>query len=264
MKNIAFVEARYDSSRLKGKVLLNLNKDYKTIDFVIQNLLSSKKLNDKNIYLLTSSKNSNQKIISYVKKKYKIGIFKGPEENVYLRIYNFIKNKKVKNLIRVTGDNPFIDPIIIDKFINTFEKEKVDYMSIRSMEHTENWNEKSDFPEGISLEIFKKKKFITFIKYINFKNQAYPTLFFYNSIKKNIKKKKFKIFGNYKKIDLKMRVTLDTNKDLKFIKKLARFYNLLPGSNNIRKILNLKTHKDKNFLHNINKKKKIAYKIIDL
>ena len=79
MKNIAIVEARYDSTRLKGKVLLNLNDKFKTIDFVLQNLLASRKLNTRNIYLLTSKKKSNKKILDYVKKKYKIGIFKGSE-----------------------------------------------------------------------------------------------------------------------------------------------------------------------------------------
>ena len=160
MKNIALIEARYDSTRLKGKVLLNLNEKFKTIDFVIQNLLASKKLNNSNVYLLTSKKKSNDKIINYIKKNYQIGVYRGSEENVYLRIYNFVKNKKIDNIIRVTSDNPLIDPIIIDKFVDNFEKNKSHYMSIRSMEHTQNWNERSDFPEGISLEVFKTNKFL--------------------------------------------------------------------------------------------------------
>ena len=263
MKNIAIVEARYDSTRLKGKVLLNLNDKFKTIDFVLQNLLASRKLNTRNIYLLTSKKKSNKKILDYVKKNYKIGFFKGSEENVYQRIYNFIKKIKVKNLIRITSDNPLIDPAIIDEFISSYEKNKVDYMSIRSMEHTQNWNETSDFPEGISLEIFKKKKFLKLKKKINIRNQAYPTWFFYNSVDEQIVKKKFNIFKKYKKIDKKMRVTLDTKKDLNFLRKIIKFYNLEPGKNNISKILNDKKKISKNFLHNINKKKKIAYKIVN-
>lgn len=255
MKNFALIEARYDSTRLKGKVLLNLNKSYKTIDFVIQNLLSCKKLKRNNIFLLTSKKKSNQKIINYVKKKYQINIFRGAEENVYLRIYNFVKQKKVENLIRVTSDNPLIDPVIIDKFISTFQRQKIDYMSIRSMEHTENWSESSDFPEGISLEIFKKKKFLEFKNKINTKNCSYPTWFFYNS-NNNIIKKKFKIFKDYRKINLKMRVTLDTYNDLAFLRKIIKFYKLMPGKNNIKKILNCKKKTNKNFLQNINKKKK--------
>tara|TARA_Y100000768_G_scaffold388975_1_gene389557 strand:+ start:9654 stop:10445 length:792 start_codon:yes stop_codon:yes gene_type:complete len=262
MKNIALIEARYDSTRLKGKVLLNLNHNFKTIDFVIQNLLASKKLNNSNIYLLTSKKKSNHKIIKYVCTKYKIGIYRGAEENVYLRIYNFIKNKKIDNLIRVTSDNPLIDPMIVDRFIGTFERSKVDYMSIRSMEHTKNWNEKSDFPEGISLEVFKKKGFLNLKNKINKKNYSYPTWYFYNSTKNNFLKKKFEIFGKYKKINKKMRVTLDTRKDFDFLKKIINFYNLTPGKNNILKIINFGSTK-KNFLININKNKKIAHKIIN-
>ena len=43
-----------------------------------------------------------------------------------------------------------------------------------------------------------------------------------------------------------------------------KFYDLIPGSNNISKILNDKKKISKNFLHNINKRKKIAYKIVNL
>tara|TARA_B100001057_G_C22668391_1_gene878809 strand:+ start:204 stop:998 length:795 start_codon:yes stop_codon:yes gene_type:complete len=264
MKNIALIEARYDSTRLKGKVLLNLNEKFKTIDFVIQNLLASKKLNNSNVYLLTSKKKSNDKIINYIKKNYQIGVYRGSEENVYLRIYNFVKNKKIDNIIRVTSDNPLIDPIIIDKFVENFEKNKSHYMSIRSMEHTQNWNERSDFPEGISLEVFKTNKFLKLKKKINKKNYAYPTWFFYSTVDKEIFKRKFSIFKKYKKIDKKMRVTLDTKKDLIFLRKIIKFYDLIPGSNNISKILNDKKKISKNFLYNINKRKKIAYKIVNL
>ena len=65
----------------------------------------------------------------------------------------------LKNILRVTSDNPLVDPDIIDNLVNKFEKKRVDYMSLRTMEHSTNWNEKSDFPEGVSLEIFKKKFF---------------------------------------------------------------------------------------------------------
>ena len=125
MKNIALIEARYDSTRLKGKILLNLNKEFKTIDFVIQNLLASKKLNNSNVYLLTSKKKSKDEIINYIKKNYQIGVYRGSEENVYLRIYNFVKNKKIDNIIRVTSDNPLIDPVIIDRFVDNFEKKNI-------------------------------------------------------------------------------------------------------------------------------------------
>ena len=59
-----------------------------------------------------------------------------------------------------------------------------------------------------------------------------------------------------------MRVTLDTKKDLKFLKKIISFYKLLPGKNNISKILNSKQRREK-FLTNINKSKKIAHKIVE-
>ena len=158
MKNVNLIEARYNSTRLRGKILLNLNKRYKTIDFVIQNLLASNSFNKKNIKILTSKNKSDNKITN-IKNQISLEIFKGPEETVYMRIYNFVKRRNIKNILRVTSDNPLVDPDIIDNLVNKFEKKRVDYMSLRTMEHSTNWNEKSDFPEGVSLEIFKKKIF---------------------------------------------------------------------------------------------------------
>ncbi len=261
MKNVALIEARYNSTRLKGKILLNLNKRYKTIDFVIQNLLASNSFNKKNIKILTSKNKSDNKITNYLKTKYDLEIFKGPEENVYMRIYNFVKRRNIKNILRVTSDNPLVDPDIIDNLVNKFEKKRVDYMSLRTMEHSTNWNEKSDFPEGVSLEIFKKKIFLKFKNLINRKNQSYPTWYFYSQ-KNNIKREKLKYFNIYKKINKKMRVTLDTKKDYIFLKKIIKFFNLQPGKNNLKKIIKNQSIK-KISLININKKKKIAHRIIN-
>lgn len=261
MKNIALIEARFNSTRLKGKVLLNLSKKYKTIDFVIQNLLATKNLSKDNIKILTSKNRLDKKITNYVKKNYDIETFKGSEQNVYLRIYDFVKKKNIENMIRVTSDNPLIDPDITDQLINKFSKRKIDYMSLRTMEHSKVWNKKSDFPEGVSLEIFKKQTFLKLKSKINKKNYSYPTWFFYSS-KNNIKKKKFNSFKQYKKINKKMRVTLDTKKDFIFLKKIIKYFKLEPGKNNLNKVIRNQSSK-KILLVNINKKKKIAHKIVN-
>ena len=63
------IEARMGSKRFPGKSLKKLNKTHRLVDFVIKNALSSKYLNSKNIYFLTSNSRNNFSLIKHVKKK---------------------------------------------------------------------------------------------------------------------------------------------------------------------------------------------------
>ena len=238
-KVLCFIEARMGSGRLPGKVLKKINKNFTVIDYVIKNILNSKYFSKNDVYLLTSTKKENDKLANYVKKKYRIKIFRGSEKNVYKRIYKFIEKKQNSNFLRLTGDNPLIDPKIINRFVSFFHQNKCDYLSSRSMDRANYWNAKSDFPEGISLEMFQKKTFISLKPEVNRKNMEFPTWNFFNSSKKNkkIKIKKFPIFQPYKNLSKKMRVTIDIKKDLIFVKKIANKFNFKPGVNNIKNLL---------------------------
>jgi spore coat polysaccharide biosynthesis protein SpsF len=120
---ICVIEARMGSKRFPGKSLKKLDKSNNLIDYVIKNVLESKYFNNKNIYLLTSELQNNKPLIEYVKKNYLINLIIGSEENVFSR---YLKFKKKKNfpILRLTGDNPFIDPILIDEFVEIFVKKK--------------------------------------------------------------------------------------------------------------------------------------------
>ena len=117
MKNIkCTIEARMGSTRLPGKSMKFLNKNFRLIDFVIINALNSKYINKKNIYLLTSRKKNNLSLIKHVKKKYGIKVIIGSDSNVFSRYLYF---KKFENfpLLRLTADNPLVDPLLVDKFV---------------------------------------------------------------------------------------------------------------------------------------------------
>ena len=238
-KVLCFVEARMGSVRFPGKVLKKVNKNFTVIDYVLKNILSSKYFDKSEVYLLTSTNKENNRLVEFVKNSYDIQIYRGSEKNVYQRIYKFVKKKRNNIFLRLTGDNPLVDPILIDKFVKFFLKGNYDYLSSRSMDKAKKWNEKSDFPEGLSLEIFRKKIFLSFKKKVNRINMEFPTWHFFNNPNKikRIKVKKFPIFLPYKKISKKMRVTIDIKKDLVFIRKIANKFNFKPGRNNIANFL---------------------------
>ena len=225
------IEARMGSKRLPGKSMMNLLGKYKLIDYTIQSALNSIFLSNKNVYLLTSKNLDNLKLIKYVKKNYKIKIIKGSEDNVFSR-YHFLKRFNNVKILRITADNPLVDPFLIDYSLNFFEKNKIDYLTTRAMEHSKKWKIKSDFPKGISLEIFKSKKLFQNENKFDFTNFHSPTWFFYNKLFK-AKICKLKSFGIYKKISKKLSFTIDTKNDYTRVKNLVKKNNFAPGKDNL-------------------------------
>ena len=218
------------SKRLPGKSMKLITPRLKLIDFIIGNALSSSYINKKNLFLLTSVKRNNKTLTNYIKKKYGINIIRGSEKNVYSR-YKIFNDGKNYILLRLTADNPLIDPNLIDNFIKHFIRCEADYLTTRAMCHSNRWKVKSDFPKGISLEIFHSKKLFINDKNFNSSNQDSPTWFFFNK-RCDAKIKKFKSFGLYKSLKKKMSFTIDTKKDLLRVKKFIKKYHCLPGKNN--------------------------------
>lgn len=229
------IEARMGSKRLPGKTMQFLDSKNRLIDFVILNALSSKFINKTNLILLTSNNENNFSLIKYVKKKYNIRIVAGSENNVFSR-YLKIKNFGNSTLLRLTADNPFIDPLLINRFVNYFFFSGSDYLTTRAMTHSKSWKIKSDFPKGVSLEMFKSKSLYSNQNFLINDVKEFPTYFFYNKIKKE-KINKFFSFGVYKQLNLKSSFTVDTYEDLKNIKKLIKKFNFFPGLNNLSSLI---------------------------
>lgn len=225
------IEARMGSTRLPGKSMKFLNKNSRLIDFVIANALKSKYLKEKNIYLLTSNKKNNKILIDHVKKNYKINIITGSDSNVFSR-YLYFRNYKKFIFLRLTADNPLVDPFLIDKFIEYFLKSKADYLTTRAMDHSKKWKIKSDYPRGISAEIFNSEKLFYNEKKFNSKIFQSPTWFFFNKLF-NAKIKKFKSFGIYKKLAMTNSFTVDNPKDYMNVVNFIKKNKCSPGMNNI-------------------------------
>ena len=141
---IAFIQARVDSSRLPGKVLLKIKN--KSILELIYKRLKKSKFISKIVFIIP---NDNKNLILEKKlKNLKYEYFKGSNSNVLKRYYEAAKYFQSENLVRVTADCPLIDPFIIDKMISTFKKGNLDYISN---------NNPPTFAHGLDAEIIKIK-----------------------------------------------------------------------------------------------------------
>ncbi len=228
----AFIQARLGSTRLPEKILKKID-GVETIIFMINRLKKCKRIDD--IYVLIPNSKSNDKLYKFLKKR-NLNIFRGSENNVLKRYYDCAKKNKKKHILRLTSDCPFIDPDIVDKIINIYQKGNYDYVS--------NIIDRS-FPDGMDTEIFSYKSLEFAYKNLNnFFDKEHVTKYFLRSEK--IKKKNFLYKrGNYQNI----RLTLDEKEDLILFQKLSK---KLKKDFSLSDIINY-YNKNKNFF-NINQK----------
>src|SRR4030042_2449084 len=140
---IAIIQARMGSTRLPGKVLKKVG-GVTLLEYEIKRLKRAKKIN-KVVVATTISKKDDR--IEKLCRQIGVAFFRGSENDVLDRYYQCaIKYPQYKNIVRITGDCPLIDPAVIDEVISFFEKNDFDYASNV---------EPPTFPDGMDIEIFK-------------------------------------------------------------------------------------------------------------
>jgi len=119
MKNIvAIIQARMGSTRLPGKVLLDIVG--KPMLWHIVNRLRYSKLINR--IVVGTSINKKDDLIENFCKEYKIDFYRGSEEDVLDRYYQTAKVFEANIIIRITADCPLIDPEIVDLVIKNHIK----------------------------------------------------------------------------------------------------------------------------------------------
>jgi spore coat polysaccharide biosynthesis protein SpsF (cytidylyltransferase family) len=142
IKTVLITQARTGSTRLPGKVLMEINQT-PLLKIHLDRLKKSKKV-DKIIVATTICEEDN--IIEELATEWGYEVFRGSENDVLDRFYQAVKNAKPLWVVRVTSDCPLIDPVLIDKIIEVTQAENKDYGS-NVIDET--------FPDGQDVEVFK-------------------------------------------------------------------------------------------------------------
>lgn len=231
MNIVAIIQARCGSTRLPQKVLLDLNG--KTVlNQVVNRVKKSKYINEVVVATTNSSKDD---LIVIECEKIGCKYFRGDEFNVLDRYYHCAKKYNADVVIRITSDCPFIDSTIIDDMIRYFK-----YKNCEILNNIGKSIKDRTYPRGFDTEIFE---FLVLEK--AFKNaiesyqKEHVTPYIYENFQ-NIHLYKNEI--NYSKY----RLTLDTEKDYKLIKKL---YDHNMNNSNLEEIVEFIERKN---LFNIN------------
>lgn len=195
------------SKRLPGKIFFKINKI--PIIGILIDRLSKSKLIDK--IVIATSKDTNNTILKKYLKNKKIDFYSGSETNVLSRFINIINKEMPSIIVRITGDCPLIDPVIVDQCIKIYKNKNVDYVS--------NVNPPT-FPDGFDVEVINPKALINSYKSDKSKsNKEHVTHYIRNSNK--YLKFNYKLKKNYSDL----RVTLDNNNDFKNIKGIFKHFN---------------------------------------
>jgi spore coat polysaccharide biosynthesis protein SpsF len=142
---LAIIQARMGSTRLPGKVLMEVD-DRPLLAYQLDRILKSKKLD--RVVVATSTLEKDGAIESFCK-SYGVDCYRGSEDDVMSRYYECCKQYNPDTVVRMTADCPLIDPEIIDAVVQKFEDDKVDYCGNTVPPKT------SKFPDGSDIEVFR-------------------------------------------------------------------------------------------------------------
>ncbi len=211
MKNkkiIAIIQARIGSTRLPGKVLMNVSGK-PVLWHVVNRTSFSEGINDIVIAIPKSGEND---ILEKFARDNNFSFFRGSEEDLLSRYYNAAKEFNAGIIVRINSDNPLVDPRLIDLTVKEHLNTNADY--------TTSCTIKKNLPIGLGTEVFNystlEKAYLE-TKKKSEREHVTPYIYFHPEI---FKLKLVEIKGKLNRPEL--RLTLDTKEDLKLIKRIFK------------------------------------------
>jgi spore coat polysaccharide biosynthesis protein SpsF len=142
-RTLVVLQARMSSSRLPGKVMMDINGK-PMIHWQIQRILSSKCVDS--LVVATSVDHSDDSLVLFLEEN-SINVYRGALNNVLSRYIEVSERYAHDALIRLTGDCPLVMPELIDLMVGAFYEQDVDYLSNTLI---------PTFPDGLDIEIIRQ------------------------------------------------------------------------------------------------------------
>ena len=203
------IQARLQSSRLKKKIMLEINEK-PLLFYIIERVKKIPGINK--IILSTSNYSKNLELIEYSRN---LGIDVYHEDTMHendlcSRFYNTCKKFPCDAFVKINGDCPIPEINIIKRIISIYKKDMtLDYIS----------NKKHNWPLGYSVELIGFKCLSWYSKNLKSKNDRE---FFATKISNN--KNKFRLIFIPNKVELKFtgHLMVDTLDDFLIIRKIYK------------------------------------------
>ena len=141
MKVTAIIQARMTSTRLPGKVLLEV-MGKTLLHYLIENLGYSKRISE--VILATTRNNEDNSMAEFAMKK-GLRVYRGSEHDVLDRFYQAAVKYGSEHIMRFTADCPLVQPHICDHLVDAYFDFGCDYARTGQT-----------FAEGIDCEILSR------------------------------------------------------------------------------------------------------------
>jgi glutamate-1-semialdehyde 2,1-aminomutase/spore coat polysaccharide biosynthesis protein SpsF len=140
---IAIIQARMGSSRLPGKVLLEIG-GHPILWHVVRRLRKARSI-DK-VVVATTTAPADDAIAEFCSAR-GVACFRGSEADVLDRYYRAACAFGADVVVRITADCPFVDPAIVDRCVGIFWEDNYDYVSNTLT---------IAYPDGMDVEVFSR------------------------------------------------------------------------------------------------------------
>ena len=209
-KVVAIVQARMGSTRLPGKVMMDLIGEPMLVH-ELSRIARAKRINS--IVVATTTSHSDDCIVNLCE-EHDWPSFRGSEQDVLDRYYQCAKQYGADIIIRLTADCPLIEPTIIDKVVREFIRKSpnIDYVSNIIPQRT--------YPQGLDTEVMSFSALER--SWIEDKNPAlreHVTQYILRN------PDKFKVAGVMNDCDVSnLRWTVDTKEDFQLVNEIYSFF----------------------------------------
>ena len=143
-KTVAIVQARMDSKRLPGKVLLDI-AGAPMLCHVVERARRARSLSG--VLVATTTDPSDDPVFEECQER-GYSVYRGSPGDVLDRYYQAARRAGAQNIVRLTGDCPLIDPEVIDHTVAEFHRAQVDFAANRL---PEPWGR--TYPIGLDTEV---------------------------------------------------------------------------------------------------------------
>jgi len=136
---VAIVQARMSSTRLPGKVMKGIAG--RPMLWHVVNRLKAAKLVDEIVVATTTGREDD--LIEEWCKLNGTPVSRGSLDDVLDRYYRAASSFEAKTIVRITSDCPLIEPVLVDRAIQKFNKGGFSHVSVDS-----------SYPDGLDAEVF--------------------------------------------------------------------------------------------------------------
>jgi spore coat polysaccharide biosynthesis protein SpsF len=200
-KTVAIIQARMNSSRLPGKVLMPL-AGKPVLYRVIERLRHCRLLDE--IVVATSNNDSDEPVSDFCKSQ-DINCFRGSLDDVLGRYYFAATEYNAEIIIRITADCPVIDPVVVDAVVTASLSGEFDCIGLSG-----------DFPDGLDCTAIRFKALETAYNQAKLKSEREHVVPFISSNEEKFKLGKVELFWKLSN----ERWTLDEQNDYLLLSKI--------------------------------------------